>query len=495
MSGLADERNLILAAEDCPSDQFEAMHKFSGHDFEILSKLEAHGPVLLRGGRGSGKSALMIAAERRLAPTTPTASAIGVYLSLRHLPLLRSTGEAYERFLLELLVRAVQQTAERLGHDFSSDASVSAVQNALGELALRLGKRIVLFFDDAAHIGREASLQEFFDLFRTISSNAVSCKAAIYPGVTRFGTRFDVYNDATVVEVARSEEGSGFSDLFFEVARARNPQLVDSVKGSRRIGSIDYFGFVGQAVLGNMRAFVFALEEMQRIVSPDVQGLNLLTSVLKNLAVNYYWPLLDELRPKLGAYEPFLTPSQDIADVVFSRCGELGKNYALVHRELVARFLKPVEILEYAGFVSRRDASMAMKSGGRGTRYALNLCNLLEKVGGARLTQALYEDWVVSGTGFAEFHKAGSEFTSIDVPAERPDAELGVLSLPIETLRKGQTYPYGLTQQKIDLLMQRGYRTIGELAGADESDLMKIDSVGEVFARRIKLVAYQAIWM
>lgn len=495
MSYAFAERNLILAAEDCPREMFESLHKFSPYDLGIIAKLEAHGPVLLRGGRGSGKSALMIAAERRLAPHNPTASAIGVYLSLRHLRLLRSTGEAYERFLLEVLVRAVAEVAAKLGYEFISEPSVSAIQSSLGELAVRAGKRIVLFFDDAAHIGREASLQEFFDLFRTISSNAVSCKASIYPGVTRFGTRFDVYNDATVVEVARSEEVRGFGDFFLEVARSRNPDLVSSMKGSRQSAGVEYFGFLGQAVLGNMRAFVFALEEMHKQLRSELQGLPLLALVLKNLSANYYWPLLDELRPKLGAYEPLLAPSEDLAVAIFSKCGVAEKNYALVHREIVARFSKPLEILEYAGFISRRDASMAMKSGGRGARYALNLCALLEKVAGARLTQALFDDWTLVGVGYVEFHRAGSEFSGIETPPERPDAELGVLALPIDTLRKGPVYPYGLTQQKIDLLTQAGYLTIGDLAEADEGSLKRLESVGDVFASRIKLVAYQAIWM
>lgn len=491
------EQNLILAAEDCPPEQFEILHRFSRHDRAIMAKLQAHGPVLLRGGRGSGKSALMIAASRGLAPYRCDASAFGVYLSLRHLRLLRSTGDAYEGYLLDILIRAVAQEAERLGFEFRAEASISSVQQALGELSLSIGKRIVIFFDDAAHIGREASLQEFFDIFRTLSSNTVSCKAAIYPGVTRFGARFDVYNDATVVEVARNEESSGFGALFLEVAQARKPDLVERVKAPRGVSEEEYFGFVGQSVLGNMRAYVFAMDEMNSRLEQDadIQGLPLLTIALKNLAANYYWPLLDELRPKLGAYESFVDPSLDFADILFSKCGASEKNYALIHREVIAKYSKIVEILEYAGFIAKRDASMAMKSGGRGTRYALNLCNLLEKVSGARLTQYLFDSWAPLFGFSVEFHRGGSEFSSITPPMERSDAELGILAMPIATLRKGVVYPYGLTDRKIEVLSNAGYATIGDLAAADESNLMKLETVGEVSARRIKLVAYQAIWM
>ena len=55
-----DDSNLILAAEDFDSAEFEKYHRFAKSDERIISKLVAHGPVLLRGGRGSGKSALMV---------------------------------------------------------------------------------------------------------------------------------------------------------------------------------------------------------------------------------------------------------------------------------------------------------------------------------------------------------------------------------------------------------------------------------------------------
>ncbi len=93
-----DQAHLILAAEDCPPGKFSDYHSFSRSDQRFITKLIAHGPVLLRGGRGSGKSALMIEASRQLGPHKPDASAFGVYLSLRHLDLLRSQDKEYRFF-------------------------------------------------------------------------------------------------------------------------------------------------------------------------------------------------------------------------------------------------------------------------------------------------------------------------------------------------------------------------------------------------------------
>ena len=213
---------LVLAAEDCEPSQFDELHKFTSRgDKRVISALLAHGPVLLRGGRGSGKSALMIAASRQLDPHNPNATAVGIYMSLRHAPLLKSTGEAYGRILCDIVIREVRRSLGSRAQDFAPSSDVDSVQVALSNLAATLGKRIVLFFDDAAHLGREASLEEFFDIYRTLSSNSVSCKAAIYPGVTKFGIRFDVYNDATVVDLLRSEELPDFAETFLDVLQAR----------------------------------------------------------------------------------------------------------------------------------------------------------------------------------------------------------------------------------------------------------------------------------
>src|SRR3954463_12141136 len=102
------ERNLVLAAEDFDPQEFHALHRFSPNDERVISKLIAHGPVLLQGSRGSGKSALMRAASDRLGLDAEV-PAFAVYLSLRHMPLLRSAGDEYQRILCELLIDRISR--------------------------------------------------------------------------------------------------------------------------------------------------------------------------------------------------------------------------------------------------------------------------------------------------------------------------------------------------------------------------------------------------
>ncbi len=489
---------LILAAEDCPPEQFDNFHTFmSRNDQRVLLSLVAHGPVLLRGGRGTGKSAFMIAASRQLDPQTPDATAVGIYMSLRNAPLLKSTGDAYGRILCQIIIKQVQDSLPERAGDFDPSPDVASVQYSLSKLARALGKRIVLFFDDAAHLGREASLEEFFDTYRTLSSSTVSCKAAIYPGVTRFGIRFDVYNDATVIDLLRSEELPDFGETFLEVMTTRYPDAFHEDAFRAGLTKQMVASFLAQSVLGNMRGFVFACNRLQEISAGGAIGLPQLGASLMHLASNYYWPLLDEIQPKLGKYEPMVVVAREIAETVFEECGHKPKSPRdiLIHRELDERLAKPLQILEYAGFISKREASRAMKSGGRGARYALNLCTLIEHTKGTRLTETLFNGWTSSTREEAvQFNKA-SKLATITVPVLPESPDLAIFNEPIGKLKKSYAYPYGLTASKIQVLTKAGYHTVGDLVETDDQTLDSLPTIGRAVVQRIRNVLGQAIWM
>jgi hypothetical protein len=496
ISTISDNTSLILAAEDCSPEEFEQLHYFSRQEYRVISNLIAHGPVLLKGARGSGKSALMIEASRKMYPEDISSSAFGIYISLRHLELLRSEGEKYEKMLCQLIIDSVHKAIDRADSSFEFYAlpNTTALQKELFNLSVSTKKRIVILFDDAAHLGREAPLHEFFDIFRTLSSSTISCKAAIYPGVTNFGTRFDVYNDSTVIDIYRSDELEGYNNSFAEIVRKRFPNHIPEGYFSEQFPLENIAGFIGRAVLGNMRGFIFAWGKLSENCTNGKVGYTNLTKTLLDLATNYYWPLIEELRPKLGMYAPMIDPAINIAEIAFQKSGEQKKQNVLILREIVQRLSKPLEILEYTGFISIRDVSRAMKSGGRGTRYSLNLCNLLEKTPGARITSEIYTQWLNERSEPLELHRS-SDLFKIELPELPEQGELLILDEDIGKLEKSQAYPYGLTRHKIDILKSSGYLTVSELAGASDGSLLAITEIGSETLKRIRSTVAQAIWM
>jgi hypothetical protein len=482
---------LVLAAEDCPPEDFGRLHVFHSHEERIIQALCAHGPILVKGGRGSGKSALMIEADRRMG--LPGSGVLSVYLSLRSVPLLRSVGVEYEKLFCMLLSEQITRRLGSSARGFPIVNDVLELQRNLQGLVEQLGQRLVLLFDDVAHIGREASLEEFFGIFRTISSNRISCKATIYPGVTRFGVRFDVYNDATVLDLARDERAVGYASFFEKVIAARFQSLYERLGAYRGLGRADVSAFLGRSVVGNMRGFVYACT---RLEANSQSGLPALEQTLKELSSDYYWPLLEELEPKLGIYQPLVEGARQLAEQMFRHAAaQKSVPSVIVHREIVQRLSKTFEILEYAGFISKREASRAMRSGGRGPRFALNLANLIEFVNPSRLTRELFKDWSAMSVDQPTDLHVNSGVISVEQPQPLAEGELSVFALPIERLQKSNTYPYGLTETKIADLRRAGFETIGHLASATDADLYKVPGVAEKWSQRIRSAVGQAVWM
>jgi hypothetical protein len=492
------ESGLILAAEECPPETFARYHSFSAHDEVIIRKLSAHGPVLVRGGRGSGKSALLLEAYRRMRQGS---NVFPMYVSLRYLPLLQSDGEEYIGHFCAILSDSIRKeiTDRGLGHDFGIATDQVSLQLGLTELSQAINKRIVLLFDDAAHIGREKPLEVFFDLFRTLSSNLTSCKASIYPGVTKFGVRFDVFNDSTVIDISRSDVSTALG-FFPDVVRARYPRLAERSTFSDRLLPNQFANLLGRAVVGNLRGFILAcnrFDGQERIGIPEI------TKCFLEMATDYYWPLMEEVAPKLGVYEPLIEPARAVIEAIVEHLSRpvkegaraIAQERVLIHRQVVGHYAKIFEILEYLGFVARREASRALKSGGRGPVFAVNLCSLLDSVPSKRLTIEMIEEWFTGISEPAEIHVSGKTLNDIQLPALAAEHGLAILDRPVDVLAKSDAYPYGLTRDMIERLQRAGLATVGQVANASDQRLDQIEYIGAAKIKRIRDVVYQAIWM
>ena len=494
MNQIADV-GLRLAAEDFGDEDFAQYHSFSTSDEQVIRRLVVHGPVLLRGPRGSGKSAYMLEAHKRIRVKQEVFSA---YISLRHFPLLAASASEYMAILIPYVS---EQIAKQVCEDgfvppksIEVAISTSDFKEGLSDVVAVLNRRIVLMFDDVAHIGRETSLAGFFDFFRTISSSAVSCKASIYPGVTKFGSRFDLYSDATVVDAQRDERSQDFASFFDNVMQIRYAHLLQRVSGSELATSIPLL--LGRAVLGNVRAFNALCGELEKhpVITIHVVG-----DSLKWLASSYLHPALEELQNKLGAYVPVLQIAEKLAEIFFEECGRKKVNTMIVHREHVQRLGKVFEILEYAGFIAKREASRSLtkSASGRGPRYALSLGPLFERTPGVTLSNDLVDVFTrstVANEDIVEF-PLDSTLRTFHCPDPTEEVPLDVLSLPIDRLALCEALPYGLTALMVNALKSAQYNSIEDVVKLSEAELRALPEIGEKKARRIRNAVEQAIWM
>jgi len=489
-----EDNSLVLAAEDFEKSEFEQFHYFTAQDKLCISRLRAHGPVLLKGARGSGKSALMIEASLGLYPENNESTVIGIYVSLRHLELLRSSGAKYVELFCKLVIKEIGTQLDI--SDLDSDiCTASDLRMLLTNLSIERRKRIVLLFDDAAHIGRETSLSDFFDIFRTLSNNFISCKASIYPGVTKFGTRFDVYNDATVIDVNRHETASDFSTLFVEVLNRRFPDSLSKSKFKDNLTKNEVCKLFGIAVLSNIRSFIYGCNQLKTSLNGNsVISFNHISDAFKQLSANYFWPLLEEIEPKLGVYQTMVQPALEVAQTLFEKAAEKNERSVLILREIAQHLSKPLEILEYVGFIARKEVSRAMKSRGRGTRYVLNLCTITEYLDHGRVRQSDCDKWIHFKDESVEFHR-GSDLFKVKLPEPSEDHDLDILSKNIDVLKKSNAYPYGLTEFMIGILHNQGIETLEQLVNTSDDELLSLPHIGPQTLKRVRSTVHQAIWM
>ena len=492
---MIEELNIRLAAEDFDDVEFKKLHFFTHSDEQVLRRLIVAGPVLLRGPRGSGKSAFMKSAHMKM--KNEDSNIFSAYFSLRHFPLLTAKADNYllilVPFISNLLQKELSEQNLNCEINFKSITNTDELKSALTELSVVLHRRIVLMFDDVAHIGRETSLAGFFDFFRTLSSSVVSCKAAIYPGVTKFGSRFDFYSDATIIEAQRDERSSDFAEFFEKILNSRHPGLLD--KTDSKLKEI-LATFLGRAVLGNVRAFNSLCSELDK--HPNITVI-IVGDTLKWLSSDYLYPALEELSTKLGAYTPMLKIAESIAPIIFKDCGKQKVNAILVQREHLKRIGKVFEILEYTGFIAKREASRSLsKSGsGRGPRYAISLGPLFEKIHGVTLSYDLMDSLLRISVPNEELveYSATSELQEFTSPVPDEDIPIDVLSLPVSKLEVSKLMPYGLTQLMITSLKNGGYETVEDVVKVSVEELKLLEGIWDSKARRIRNAVEQAIWM
>ncbi len=65
-------------------------------------------------------------------------------------------------------------------------------------------KRLILLFDEAAHVFSGIQQEKFFTFFKSLRDPLIACKAAVYPGITNYGKSFERGQDAKEINISWS---------------------------------------------------------------------------------------------------------------------------------------------------------------------------------------------------------------------------------------------------------------------------------------------------
>lgn len=249
----------IVDRTESLDEEFIKKYYIDRNDGKIERLLDKE-QYLLEGSRGIGKTMLMKMAEIKANTSFNTEGVLAVWISfeesLRLERIQMSPNTSIDPFLqwtmgkilLEVLNRVIQlkpncvdELSCRLGKIFKKQNKTNKISEYIGQLScyvdileegdigsneeiagqevsaelsrildnpvsfknfilqlcLDVGiERIVLLFDEAAHVFSTTQQEKFFTLFKSLRDPKIACKAAVYPGITNYGKYFEKGQDA-----------------------------------------------------------------------------------------------------------------------------------------------------------------------------------------------------------------------------------------------------------------------------------------------------------
>jgi hypothetical protein len=383
--------------------------------------------------------------------------------------------------------------------DLSGLPSVEAFKDAVEDLCRSLGlARIVLLVDEAAHIFLPQQQRQFFTLFRDLRSPYLTCKAAVYPGVTSFGETFQPIHDATMLALERNVLDSDYVENMREiVVKQADSEVIAEIA---RHG--ENFAILAYASTGNPRVLLKTLNRAPKVTNQSVN------EVIRTYYRVDIWAEHSTLPEKYPGHrtlidwgrnfiERFVLPDLQRKNHAFAG-PDLGAGanmrstcFFWIHRDAPQPVKEALRLLAYTGIVSEHMTGIRATRSEVGTRYLVNLgCLFALEATPTRVAFQIARN--LDPRRMSEFganHTAYQALLSAVPTFSEP--EVG------ETLRMQLAKPIDvldITEWQRAGLRQLNLMTIGDVLHATETTLQFIPYVGEKRSRRMRNAAIAAVY-
>lgn len=526
---------LYIRTEDIRADEVLNLFVETSEDRRVVSTLCSQTPVVLVGSRGVGKSFLMRVAQAELKQNIEKNKVLPVYVSFISSPLLQSLNDTqFTAWMLSKICSAVIRELTKSGIAFtiprrlsalvtgtSSNtdpaAPLDAINSALEDAwrnpttlvdttnvpdAQQLketieetcegGKvsRIVILIDEAAHIFLPRHQRLFFSLFRDLRSPYLNCKAAVYPGVTSYGTTFQPTHDARLITVERDVTSTTYVDSMRDIALKQ----ADSTLSRQIELNGKNFAVLAYSAHGNPRTLLKSLSTLSKLSTQDIN------QYIRDYYRAEVWSEHSLLANKYGGHRKLidwarLFIEQTVLPSLARRNASSadGKTaYFWIHRDAPAYVHEAMGLLKYTGIVQEQMAATKNSIGEIGTKYMINL-GCLFALDNSPVSTAFELATRLDTKRFVEFGSRHAAFTQdVNEFASLEDDKVSQLVLKEQLDRSIDNLD--LTQLQKSTLKAVGLVKISDLLQATDARIRQARMVGEVRARRIKNAAYAAVF-
>jgi hypothetical protein len=527
----------IYRTEDLKIDEVLRFFVETARDREIINNLKARNPVVLSGSRGVGKSFLVRVAEAELANSFAVEKVFPVYVSFNKSSLIHTADpNQFQHWMLARICAAtirglqkrgllaitpsslsilaggsfatqpVEETAiEKIVNSFEESwqtpncsvdvtkiPTVDSFRDAIEDVCNNLGiSRIVLLIDEAAHILLAQQQRQFFSLFRDLRSPYMSCKAAVYPGVTSFGEVFQPAHDATVLKLERDFLSADYLNNMREIVVKQG----DSDLAAQIAQRGEHFNILAYASSGNPRILLKLLLKTPKLNSSEIN------ETIREYFRNDVWSEHTGLAEKYDGHrsmidwgrrfiEGSVLPDLQAKNVQYLTSDKNSSCFFWIHRDAPQQVKEALRLLAYTGIVTEHATGIKASRSEVGTRYAVNLGCLfaLEKIPtttsfaiGASLTPKRMIE-------FGANHLAYKDIVSAPAIPETNSSEI---------LRKQLDKPVSaldITEWQKSQLVNLKLLTLGDVLRASEDHLKQGYYIGDKRARRMRNAAIAAVY-
>lgn len=491
---------------------------------DIINLFKSKSHVVLEGSRGSGKSFLMKMAQKEMMDSYTYDKILPIYITFASGRLVNSNdpNQFYHWMLAKILketLKVFQKTGllisqysksllgdQELGVfqsivqkfevtyknpsqkiDISSLPELNDIMDAIEEVCSDNDvDRIVLFFDESAHVFRPEQQRQFFTLFRDLKTPYISCNAAVYPGVTHYGNSFEMTHDALHKRIDR--------DILSPTYLEEMTQMVKKQGGDKWANNIDNkrdsFNSLVFSAGGNPRLLLKTLDKCQQLRK------SIVNDVIRKFYRSDIWLEHTQLGEKYKGHKAIVDWGRKfIEDKVIPltyKKNENDKNkgkrstiYFWISKDAPEQIKEALRLLSYTGIIRKYDSGVKATKSNIGDRYEIKFgCLLTQYSSPTETSKEIIPN--VQLDMFTEFGKNSPSFSTLPLEefTDFTDTEF-LNSLRIQ-LAKPIT-ELDLTDWQKEKLNSINILSIEELLESDEKYLIdNLEQVGPVRARLMK---------
>lgn len=551
---LRNDDEIIFRTEDLKQREIQDKFVETGKDRENIEYLKKKTPIILSGSRGTGKTMLLKMAEKEMDDKFDEDRIIPVFVSFSKAifvdidkDILYFKQWMLSKIMFELRIKLkkhgigitqpsifgslfgcndeTDELTDKLNTFISimeetwrrkdGDAN-EKLQEVFGVEPDRIGvisdvdyfkklieelceyyniERVVLLFDEACHNFIPIQQREFFTFFRDLRTPYISCKAAVYPGITSYGT-FQAFHDAEIRKVERDISDKDYVSNMREMVRNQLGEDVYKIFESNG----DNFDALIYAASGNPRLMLKSIYT----ASNELKSLNMTNT--NNTIKQFYRTNIWNEHTKLGeiytGYKPLIDWGRAfIEDKVLEETYNKNKKrlkegdysqtiFFAINRNAPEIVKKAMKILEYSGIVTLHTEGTKVRTEIL-DRYQLNFGIVLaaetKETPVKRYKEIINHLSIKLYTEYGENSPAYGNVTGIVLNGntEKSSSVLkSILDSKIEKL--------DLTTFQMETLKDSGFVTIGDVLKGCEDDLQRAYGIGPVKARRIFNIVFNA---